>query len=349
MPHGRPAELNLRMMAYLTKNLARGRRRFPLVTILEPLEACNLSCPGCGRVREYAHIWDKRLSVEESLGAAEESGAPTVSIAGGEPLLHQQIGEIVAALVKRKYFVYLCTNGLLLKQLLGKFNPSKYLAFVVHLDGMEQGHDRSVGKEGVFRVAFDALETALGEGFRVTTNTTIFKESDVEKLHQLFGILTDLGVEGLMVTAGYPFEAASEGEAFLERRESIEVFRKILDPASGFRFYNNPLYLDFLRGTRDYHGCAAWGSPTYTPLGWRKPCYLIADEHVQSLDGLFQDELWERFGPGKDPRCTNCMLHSGFEPASIFHAFGHPWELLALVRGREPRADGAKTGAKVER
>jgi hopanoid biosynthesis associated radical SAM protein HpnH len=349
MPNGRPTELNLRMMAYLAKNLARGRRRFPLVTILEPLEACNLSCPGCGRVREYVHIGEKRLSVEESLGVVQKSGAPTVSIAGGEPLLHQGIGEIVAALVKRKYFVYLCTNGLLLKQSLGKFNPSKYLAFVVHLDGMEEGHDRSVGRKGVFRVAFDALETALAKGFRVTTNTTIFKESVTEELHQLFTNLTELGVEGLMVTAGYPFEAASEGEAFLERQESIEVFRKILDPAYGFRFYNNPLYLDFLRGARDYHRCAAWGSPTYTPLGWRKPCYLIADEHVQSVDVLFQDELWERFGPGKDPRCTNCMLHSGFEPASIFHAFGHPGELLAMVRGQKQRADGAKIEAKVER
>ncbi len=329
------------MMAYLAKNLARGRRRFPLVTILEPLEACNLSCSGCGRVREYAHIWDKRLSVAESLRAVEESGAPTVSIAGGEPLLHPQIGEIVAALVKRKYFVYLCTNGLLLNQSLGKFIPSKYLAFVVHLDGMEEGHDRSVGKEGVFRVAFDALKASLSAGFRVTTNTTIFKGSNVEELHKLFHTLTAIGVEGLMISAGYPFEAASGKEAFLERQESVAVFRKALDPTKDFRFYNNPLYLDFLRGARDYRECAAWGSPTYTPLGWRKPCYLIADEHIRSLGGLFQDELWKQFGPGKDPRCINCMLHSGFEPASIFHAFRHPAELLALARGPQRRGVGA--------
>lgn len=344
-------ELNLRLGAYITKNLTQRRKRFPLVTILEPLEACNLSCPGCGRIREYKDIWDLRLSVEESVGAVEESGAPVVSIAGGEPLLHSQIDKIVAELVRQKYFVYLCTNGLLLKQSLKKFKPSKYLAFVVHMDGLEESHDRSVGREGVFKIAFSALEAALRAGFRVTTNTTIFKESDVEELHQLFRILTDMGVEGLMISAGYPFEAASKQEAFLKRQESIKAFRRILDPMKGFRFYNNPLYLDFLRGEREYHECAAWGTPTYTPLGWRKPCYLIADEHVQTIDELFKDELWERFGPGKDPRCTNCMMHSGFEPASIFHALHHPKELAAMMREMrlyQPKGNGHPREAAVE-
>lgn len=338
-------ELNLRLAAYLVKNLARGRRRFPLVTILEPLEACNLSCPGCGRVREYKHAWDLRLSVEESVGAVEESGAPVVSIAGGEPLLHPQIGEIVAELVKRRYFVYLCTNGLLLGQLLQRFEPSKHLAFVVHLDGLEEVHDRSVGREGVFQVAFGALEAALRSGFRVTTNTTIYKGSDVEDLHKLFGLLTEMGVEGLMVSPGYSFEAASEPEGFLERRESIRVFQEILDPAKGFRFYNNPLYLQFLRGEL-WYGCAAWGAPTYTPLGWRRPCYILADAHVPSIEGLFEEELWERFGPGKDERCANCMMHSGFEPASIFHALRHPRELITMIRGdRGPKGNGQRRGA----
>jgi len=347
MAKGRPMELNLRLGAYITKNLAQRRKRFPLVTILEPLEACNLSCPGCGRIREYKNIWDERLSVEESVGAVEESGAPVVSIAGGEPLLHKQIDQIVAELVKRKYFVYLCTNGLLLKQSLKKFKPSKYLAFVVHLDGLEENHDRSVGRSGVFKIAFSALEAALRAGFRVTTNTTIYKGSDVEDLHRLFHLLTDRGVEGLMVSPGYAYEMASEHDRFLERQESIRVFRQIIDPLKKFRFYNNPLYLEFLRGEREY-GCSAWGTPTYTPLGWRKPCYILADEHVQSIEELFEDELWARFGPRKDPRCANCMMHSGFEPASVFQAFRHPRELMAMMRGiKRPKGDGHPSDAPV--
>ncbi|MFQ6117850.1 MAG: adenosyl-hopene transferase HpnH, partial [Candidatus Bipolaricaulia bacterium] len=333
-------ELNLRLGAYITKNLAQRRKWFPLVTILEPLEACNLSCPGCGRVREYRGIWDRRLSVEESVGAVAESGAPVVSVAGGEPLLHPQIDEIVAELVKRKYFVYLCTNGLLLKQSLKKFKPAKYLAFVVHLDGTEENHDRSVGRAGVFKIAFAALEAALKAGFRVTTNTTIYRGSDVEDLHRLFRLLTAMGVEGLMVSPGYSFETASEHDRFLERQESIRVFRRIIDPRKRFRFYNNPLYLEFLRGEREYR-CNAWGTPTYTPLGWRKPCYILADEHVQSIEELFADGLWERLGPGRDERCANCMMHSGFEPASVFHAFRHPRELAAMVRGvKRPKGNG---------
>jgi len=330
--NGRPRELDLRLAGYIVKNLVQGQRRFPLVTILEPLEACNLACPGCGRVREYRHIWDKKLSVEEAVGAVEESGAPVVSIAGGEPLLHPQIDRIVAELVKRKYFVYLCTNGLLLKQSLKKFKPSEHLAFVVHLDGMEENHDRSVGRKGVFRIAFSALEAALKAGFRVTTNTTIYKGSDVADLHRLFRVLTDMGVEGLMVSPGYAYEMASEQDRFLEREESIKVFRRIIDPGKKFRFYNNPLYLEFLRGERDYE-CAAWGTPTYTPLGWRKPCYILADEHVRSIEDLLKEGLWEHYGPGKDPRCSNCMMHSGFEPASILHALRHPRELWAMLRG----------------
>lgn len=344
---GRPRELNLRLIAYLARNLARRRKRFPLVTILEPLEACNLSCPGCGRVREYKAIWGKRLAVEEAVGAVEEAGAPVVSIAGGEPLLHPQIAEIVAELVQRRYFVYLCTNGLLLQQSLRRFKPSKYLAFVVHLDGLEANHDRSAGRAGVFQAAFSGLEAALREGFRVTTNTTIYKQSDVQDLHRLFRALTEMGVEGLMVSPGYAYEMASERDRFLEREESIRIFRMILDPRKGFRFYNNPLYLEFLRGARQYQ-CAAWGTPTYTPLGWRRPCYILADEHVPSVDELFEGTLWGQFGPGRDERCANCMMHSGFEPASLFQAFRRPYELLRMARGPKVRRDGVVAEAEVK-
>lgn len=331
----RPLELSIKLMSYLARNLL--QKRSPLVTMLEPTEACNLSCEGCGRVREYHSIFNKRISVEESLKAVKESGAPIVSIAGGEPLLHPDIDKIVEGIIKDKRFVYLCTNGLLLESSLKKFKPSKFLCFVVHLDGMEQHHDRLAGRSGVFKAAVAAIEKALALGFRVCINTTIYKGSDVADLHRLFSMLTAMGIEGIMLSPAYTYRAISK-EIFLERQESIKAFQRILDPSKRFRFYHNPLYLDFLRGKRTYQ-CAAWATPTYTPLGWRKPCYALADSHVQSIAELLEDSLWESYGPDKDPRCANCMMHSGFEPASILHALRHPRELLSMLRNsRKPRA-----------
>lgn len=331
---GRPIELSLRLMSYLTKNIIM-RKRFPIVTMLEPTEACNLSCEGCGRVREYKSIFDKKLSVEGSIAAAEESGAPIVSIAGGEPLLHPQIDQITDELIKRGYFIYLCTNGLLLESSLKRFKPSKHLCWVVHLDGMEESHDRGAGRKGVYKAARLGIVKAKAMGFRVCTNTTIYKGSDVADLHRLFQMLCDIGVEGLMVSPAYAYQAVPEQEIFLQRQESIAVFRKILDPGkvqpTRFRFYNNPLYLDFLRGIRDYQ-CAAWTTPTYTPSGWRKPCYALADSHVESVKELMENSLWERYGVGRDPRCANCMMHSGFESASLLHAVYHPTELWAMIK-----------------
>jgi hopanoid biosynthesis associated radical SAM protein HpnH len=328
----RPLKLDLAVARYLVSRVARRARRFPLVTMLEPLEACNLACVGCGRVREYRDVLDRRLTVEECLAAVRASNAPIVSISGGEPLLHRDIGEIARAIAGEKRFIYLCTNGLLLRESLGRFTPSARLAFVVHLDGTEAVHDRVTERHGTYGEAIAAIREAIARGFRVCTNTTLFDGSDVDDLHRLFSELTDLGVEGLMVSPGYAYEDAPDQELFLQRSESIAVFRRVLDPAAGFPFYNNPLYLNFLRGERTYD-CAAWTTPTFTVRGWRVPCYTIADRHTEDLAEIFDASLWESYGPGRDRRCANCMMHSSFEGASILHAMSHPRELARLAHG----------------
>ncbi len=328
----RPFRLDLAVARHLIGRTARRAGRFPLVTMIEPLEACNLACVGCGRVREYRDVIDRRLTVDESLAAVRASDAPIVSISGGEPLLHGQIGELVRAVTADRRFVYLCTNGLLLQEKLDLFEPSERLAFVVHLDGTESAHDRITGRPGTYATAVAAIRDAVARGHRVCTNTTLFHGSDVDDLHALFATLVDLGVEGLMVSPGYSYEDAPDQDLFLQRRESIAVFRKVLDPSKGFPFYNNPLYLDFLRGDREYD-CAAWTTVTYTVLGWRLPCYAIADRHVDDVGELFADSVWERYGPGRDPRCANCMMHSSFEGASILDALRRPRALARMARG----------------
>ena len=328
----RPVKLDLAMARYIVAQKAKGRKLFPFVTMLEPLEACNLRCIGCGRIKEYKDYMDLRLSVEQSMDAVHASGAPIVSIAGGEPLLHPQIGEIVRAIIAEKRFIYFCTNGLLLQEKLDLFKPTPYFSFVVHLDGTKKIHDYVTQHEGTYDTAIAGIKEAIKRGFRVNTNTTLFHGSDVDDLHKLFTTLTELGVEGLMVSPGYAYKEVSDRELFLERQESIQVFRKVLDPSNNFPFYNNPLYLDFLRGKRNYP-CAAWTTPTYTVRGWRKPCYILADEHTDDINELFDPKLWEKYGPGKDRRCTNCMMHSGFEGASILEALSRPRDILTLARG----------------
>jgi hopanoid biosynthesis associated radical SAM protein HpnH len=328
----RPAKLDLAVARYLVSRKARGVRRFPLVTMIEPLEACNLACIGCGRVREYRDVIDRRLSVEDCLAAVRASDAPIVSISGGEPLLHRKIGEIARAIAADRRFIYLCTNGLLLRESLDAFSPSARLAFVVHLDGTEAIHDQVAERPGTHREAIDAIRDAIRRGFRVCTNTTLFHGSNVDDLHRSFAELAEIGVEGLMVSPGYAYEDAPDQDLFLQRRESIDVFRRVLDPANGFPFYNNPLYLDFLRGESAYD-CAAWTTPTFTVCGWRVPCYTIADRHTDDVEELFRGDLWDTYGPGRDRRCANCMMHSSFEGASILHAMKHPGKLARLAQG----------------
>ena len=329
----RPVELSVRLAGYILKQKARGRRRFPLVTMLEPLEMCNLACIGCGRIREYKPVLDKMMPVDEAIAAVKASGAPIVSIAGGEPTIHPRIHEIINRLVAEKYFVYCCTNGLLLERVMDKTPPSKYLCWVVHLDGMEAKHDESVARAGVFQKAVAALEQALERGYRVCTNTTVFRGSDVEDLTEMFRLVGGIGVEGSMISPGYDFADAPDQDIFLTRQESHDLFRRLLDPenSGGAKFYNNPLYLNFLKGDREYQ-CTAWSNPTYTVMGWRKPCYPLADEHTENVAELFDQTLWENYGVGKDPRCANCMMHCGFESATIFNAVQSPRDWATLLK-----------------
>ncbi|OGO31693.1 MAG: hopanoid biosynthesis associated radical SAM protein HpnH [Chloroflexi bacterium RBG_16_54_18] len=340
-------ELGMKLMAHVWKNRLAGRKRFPIVTMLEPLEVCNLTCKGCGRIREYREsVIEKKkmLTVEECLRITAEADAPIVSIAGGEPLIHPKIDEIVAGIIAQKRYVFLCSNGILMERAFEKIKPNKHFSWVVHLDGMPEVHDFWVERKGTWDKAMNALKRALNEGYRVCTNTTLFRSSDVNDLHQLFRMLTDLGVEGMMVSAGYPYISTPSQDIYMEREMSIRSFSKALDPTKGFRFYNNPLYLEFLRGERQYP-CRAWTNPTYTPLGWRKPCYLLADEHTQDLGELMQDEVWEKYGFGKDPRCASCTMHSGYEAGIIEDSFTRPKAFLDLIlsgltAGRKYRQNG---------
>ena len=327
--------IGLRIARHIWSKRLAGHVRFPIVTMLEPLETCNLSCTGCGRVREYRESvidLNKMVPVEKCLQVVQEAGAPVVSIAGGEPLIHPQIKEIVAGIIAQKRYVFLCTNGLLMERAMEKIKPSKYFCWVVHLDGMAEQHDCWVERKGTWEKAMRAIERALEAGYRVCTNSTIFKDSDVDDLHTLFQRLTDLGIEGIMISAGFPYESISNQDIFLERQTSVHVFQQALAPERRFSFYNNPLYLEFLRGERDYP-CRAWTNPTYTPLGWRKPCYLIVDEHTDELGELMEADLWEHYGPGRDPRCASCTMHSGYEGGIIQQAFTSPADFVDLVRG----------------
>ncbi|MGY4707083.1 adenosyl-hopene transferase HpnH [Candidatus Bipolaricaulota sp. J31] len=333
---GRPLVMELELARYLfpRRKWPQRGKLFPIVLMLEPLEACNLRCIGCGRVREYQDVMHMRMPVDEALRAAEAAGAPVVSVSGGEPLLHPEIVDIVRGLIEQRRWVYLCTNGLLLRESLDKFRPDRRLCFVVHLDGTEKVHDQVTQRPGAYREATAAIREARRRGFRVCTNTTVFHGSHVPDLRALFRELAQLGVEGLMLSPGYAYEAVPEKELFLQKQESIKVFQALLNGNERFPFYDNPLFLDFLRGYREYRECAAWAIPTYTVLGWRKPCYLIADEHVEDLGEILDPALWERYGPGKDPRCAGCMLHSGFEPQTVLELLNKPWLLIPFLRRR---------------
>jgi len=338
----RPTELAWKTFSYLFKQkFIHRRKRFPLVTMLEPLEACNLACEGCGRIREYAPVITQTLTLEQCLKAVEDSGAPIVSIAGGEPTMYKELPALIAELVRRKIFVYCCTNGILLERMMKQVPPSKYLSWVIHLDGMEEQHDTAVVRTGVWKTAMAAAKKALEDGYRVCSNTTLFQGSNVEDLHELFTLVTDMGFEGVMVSSGYDFVDGPTQEMFLSREESIKVFKRVLndEAINRIRFYNNPLYLGFLRGERDYQ-CTAWSNPTYTVQGWREPCYPLADKHTENVEDLFTDALWEKYGVGVNDKCANCMMHCGFESATIYSAISSPVGAASLIKGLITKRSG---------
>lgn len=325
-----PWQLTLSLSKYLAKNKLRGRKRFPMVLMLEPSFRCNLACSGCGRIREFKDIINQMLTVDECLAAVDESGAPVVSITGGEPLIHPDIEQIVDKIIARKRFIYLCTNGLLLEDSLRKFKPSPYMSFVLHLDSLAQIHDQIAGRRGVFDIAIAGMRAAKKAGFQVRTNTTIYKRSNQNEIEELFALLSQIPVDGLMVSPAFSYEAVG-GDDFLSRREFIEIFHPIYDLRKRFRFYNTPLYLEFLAGKRDYN-CTPWSTPTRNPLGWKRPCYLITDGHYRSFKELMEDTSWEKYGIGNDTRCANCMVHCGFEATAIDEAGKSLTDMYKMIK-----------------
>ncbi|RIK91724.1 MAG: adenosyl-hopene transferase HpnH [Proteobacteria bacterium] len=321
---------------YVLKQKLARRERYPLVLMLEPLYRCNLACAGCGKIQYPSNVLKAQLSVAECLRAVDECGAPIVSIPGGEPLLHPQIGELAAALVARRKYVYLCTNALLLEEKLPLFQPSKYLSFSVHLDGLAEEHDRSVCRDGTFETATRAIRAALARGFRVTTNTTLFEGADPERTAAFFDEAMRLGVEGMMVSPGYAYEKAPDREHFLARERTVQLFRRIFAAGGArrkqWRFNQSPLFLEFLLGARDYE-CTPWAMPSYGVFGWQKPCYLLQDGYAQSYHELLGATEWRRYGRASgNPACRDCMVHSGFEATSVDHAFSSLRGLAAMAR-----------------
>lgn len=309
---------------YLVTQRLMGRKRFPLVLMLEPLFRCNLACSGCGKIQHPPDILRSHLTPEQCFAAVEECGAPIVSIPGGEPLMHPQIDEIVQGLVARRKFVYLCTNALLLEKSLDKFTPSPYLTFSVHLDGLREHHDHCVDRKGVFDIAVQAIKAAKARGFRVTTNTTVFEGTQPEDLHQFFDFLTELGVDGMMISPGYSYEKAPDQDHFLQREQTRALFREILAPykagQKSWNFNHNPLFLDFLTGEKDYE-CTPWGSPSYSLFGWQKPCYLLGEGYYKTFKELMEDTAWENYGHASgNPKCQDCMVHCGYEPTAAIDA-----------------------------
>ncbi len=319
--------------AYLMRQRLAGRRRYPLVLMLEPLFRCNLACSGCGKIDYPNPILNQRLSVQECLDAVDECGAPMVAIPGGEPLIHKDIGDIVKGIIARKKFVSLCTNALLLEKKLHLFEPSPYLFFSVHLDGLKNHHDQSVSKQGVFDIAVAAIKVAKARGFAVNVNATIFDNHSGEDIAAFLDFCSELEV-GVSISPGYAYERAPDQQHFLTRQKTKELFRRVFALGKGkkWRFQHSPLFLDFLAGNRQYH-CTPWGMPTRNVFGWQRPCYLLGEGYAASFSELMQETDWDSYGTGRYEKCAMCMAHCGYEPTAAHAAIAHPLTALrtALV------------------
>ena len=304
---------------YLASQKLRGRTKFPLIVELEPLFACNLKCTGCGKIQHPTDVLKQRMPVEQAIAAIEECGAPMVSIAGGEPLAHREIDEIVRQLVKRKKFVYLCTNAVLLPKHIHKFTPSPYFAFAIHVDGLKERHDLSVSKEGVFEQAVAAIKDAKQRGFTVTTNTTFFNTDTPQTVIEVLDYLNDeLKVDRMMISPAYAYPKAPVQDQFLGVRETRELFAKAFSDGRRrrWRLNHSPLFLDFLEGKIDFE-CTAWAIPSYSLFGWQRPCYLMSDGYAKTYRELVEETDWSKYGRGRDDRCANCMAHCGYEPSAV--------------------------------
>ena len=334
-----PLKQTIEVGSYVMKQKMAGRKRYPLVLMLEPLFRCNLACPGCGKIDYPDPILNKRLSAQECLDAVDECGAPVVAIPGGEPLIHKEIGEIVAGIVERRKFVSLCTNALLLEKKLDLFTPSPYLFFSVHLDGLEEEHDKAVNQKGTFKRAVSAIKAAQAKGFQVNVNATIFDNMTAKQIADYLDYATDLGVS-ITISPGYAYERAPDQEHFLSRRRTKEVFREVFRMGKGkkWRLNHSAVYLDFLAGNQTLK-CTPWGMPTRNIFGWQKPCYLLGEGYVSTFKELMEDTDWDQYGTGAYEKCANCMAHCGYEPTAAQLSASNP--LLAFYVGlRGPKLDG---------
>jgi hopanoid biosynthesis associated radical SAM protein HpnH len=332
-----PLHQSLRLAKYLVGQKLRRRKMFPLLVELEPLFACNLGCAGCGKIQHPAQVLKRRMPVEQAMRAIEECGAPMVSIAGGEPLMHPQIDVMVNELVARKKYVFLCTNAVLLRRRIDSFDfrPSKYFAFAVHIDGLRERHDASVCQDGVFDEAVEAVRELQRRGYRVTTNTTFFNTDTPQTVTEVLDFLNDdLRVDEMMISPAYAYEKAPDQEHFLGVAQTNDLFRQAFAGGNRkrWRLNHSPLFLDFLEGKADFR-CTAWGIPSYSLFGWQRPCYLMSDGYTQTYRELVETTDWESYGRGRDPRCANCMAHCGYEPTAVMATMGSLRESLRAARG----------------
>jgi hopanoid biosynthesis associated radical SAM protein HpnH len=330
-----PLRQSARIATHLLRRRLRREEKFPLIMELEPLFACNLACAGCGKVAHPASVLKQRMPVQQALDAVAECGAPMVSIAGGEPLIHPDIGELVRELVARKRFVYLCTNALLMERKLDEFTPSPYFSWVVHVDGLRERHDASVNRDGAFDTACAAIREAQRRGFRVTTNSTFFSTDTPATVREVLDFLNDeLGVDQMMISPGYAYQKAPDQEHFLGRQQTTALFRRVF--ADGrrrrWRLNHSPLFLDFLEGRVDF-SCTAWAIPSYSVFGWQRPCYLLVDGYARTYRELVETTDWDRYGTGRDPRCANCMAHCGYEPSAVLATVGSLRQSLRALAG----------------
>jgi hopanoid biosynthesis associated radical SAM protein HpnH len=329
---------------YVVRQHLAGRKRYPLVMMLEPLFRCNLACAGCGKIDYPDEILNQRVSVENALRAVDECGAPVVSIAGGEPLLHKELPQIVEGILARRKFVYLCTNALLLEKKLSQYKPNPFFVWSIHLDGDKERHDHSVCQAGVYDKAVAAIKAAKERGFRVNINCTLFNTADPENVAAFFDSVKAMGVDGITVSPGYAYERAPDQQHFLNRGKTKQLFRDILRRGRGGRdwsFSQSSLFLDFLAGNQSYH-CTPWGNPTYTVFGWQRPCYLLGEGYAQTFRELMEETEWDHYGTGNYEKCADCMVHSGYEATAVADAMTNPLKALAVtLRGARTEGDMA--------
>ena len=320
-----PLRLNYDLTKYIIGNKLKKNDKYPLVLMLEPTHLCNLACSGCGRIREYADTMQDMMSLDDCLRSVDECPAPVVTITGGEPFLYPHIYDLVRGVLKRGRHIQFCTNGLLLEKGLDQMTPHPNFTFNVHMDGMEETHDRILERAGTFKISMAGIQKAKERGFRVCTNTTIFKDTDLIEIDMLFSKLTDMGVDGILVAPGFDYEAVGQ-DLFLQRREIEKKFEQVYEMSKRYRFWSTPMYLQFLKGSRKLE-CTPWGNPTRNTQGWKAPCYLITDTHYPSYREMMAKTDWNKYGVGKDERCAQCMMHCGFEP-TVVNEVGKSWKDL---------------------